>query len=322
MSFRVILHYPDEEWDVRQAEAVTQMRVIEDIEEATSLAAPVAGLPWALTSERTTVGEYLPTTGPDTAYLKLFHAVYEDPAYAGSTMTWDEAERAEIAEELAREAAAEEAEPPPPPSHLPPPRPHRRRRRQLEKMLQATTTVQRTGTLDLRDEITSWRRLPWQELLAPHPLTAATDWRTLGDTFATSSWPRAMHGPDEGSLDLAAIYAITRALGRVGSTDSVISLPWWWRGDPDHAVPGLGHVAAASSDQIANFTVEHGASPNRWWAADGSWHVYTEIDSCTTLVACSERLARLLHRSRILETLRISPEDTVIPEVRLPTPPG
>ena len=44
-------------WDMGRAEDATRMRVIDDIEEAKALVAPVAGLPWALTSECTTVGE-------------------------------------------------------------------------------------------------------------------------------------------------------------------------------------------------------------------------------------------------------------------------
>jgi len=52
-------------------------------------------------------------------------------------------------------------------------------------------------------------------------------------------------------------------------------------------------------------------SPNLFWPADRAWCVATELDFDSTLVACSEELARGLLDARSLDAWRVQPDDSL-----------
>jgi hypothetical protein len=118
---------------------------------------------------------------------------------------------------------------------------------------------------------------------------------------------------DEGELDPRTRNALVRILTGVTADQPVYFAydlamivggdePVVWRSSLD----GLDEVRTSMYPSPAGFE-----GPEHWWPEDHSWVVGTDYDLCSTYIACSDELARLLTEDEQVEAVLVMPESRV-----------
>ncbi|MBW3579343.1 MAG: hypothetical protein KY462_16725 [Actinobacteria bacterium] len=232
------------------------------------------------------MGEVLPPHGEGT-YLKVFHAIYEDPTFAGTSATWDEI--AGPSEDATwREAFGTEA----------------------------PGVLQRTSTIGV--DVSGMRRVRWAELFADRSLASNTDWQTLGDLLDGPSWPRSMVGPQEGSLDVLSARSIAEVIVEGATPDCVMFRHGWTASGPlTNVREEVGAVATGAASDFLDFMQAVGGSPHYCWATDSTWSVTTDLDACTSFMVLPDRIAGRMLGHPALEAIEVSRDDRAFPMLRL-----
>ena len=268
------------------------MRIITDLERAAQLTAWVEPIRYDMELPKP-VARLFPQAYP--AYVKLFHAMFEDSRYAGSDATWEEVEGE--AEQLAFQGS------------LDVPLPGELARAGLDGF-----------------ELTGERRVWWRDLVEEQYLDARANWRTLGRSFVDVSWPRRIVGPEEGRLDNVTLTSLIRCLEDSGAEQSCVMFLEDWVAlmhQVDELCAGkIGLIAMGAAHEVRRFDDTFGLTPQLWWAIDASWFVYTDIDSCVTWVAGPEELVKRIESEPQLESRRFDGSATAFPDRRDdPSPP-
>jgi hypothetical protein len=154
------------------------------------------------------------------------------------------------------------------------------------------------------------KRLHWRELAARYnvAIDPTEDHALRPISMAIgSSWPYAMQGPPEGSLDEESLSALVNRLRRwTGLQDcflyyNTISVRRLTREDGleprVYRVPLDEIVSVSTSEEVIG-------SPQSWWPEDRAWHVYTDCDLHSTVIGGSEAIVGDIAADADLETLR------------------
>lgn len=148
--------------------------------------------------------------------------------------------------------------------------------------------------------------------------------------------------PESGRLDESSFHHLLEVLGTTTTaTDECWATIWTGYGLlpqtrapdlPRLQLPGRRYVVYSGPfGKLLDFAQELGRealvvqTPNHWWPADCSWFVGTEVDMDSTVIGCSESLARALVAHPGLEALPVSPEHDLTPygdHVNWKRPPG
>ena len=263
------------------------MQIVTDTGTATQLTAHLDGVRSDSELPKRVAGLF---PDPFPAYIKIFHAMFEDLPYTGSGATWQDVEGA------SQEAAWQDS-----------------------LGLAIPGELVRSGTEEFA--ATDLPRIWWRELVPGELLDARANWRTLGGAFDGTSWPRRIVGPDEGRLDRASLAALIRCLEDAGVERSCVMLLEEWvalmNGYEERCAPAVGLVVTGQVRDAERFDELFDVTPRWWWAVDHGWFLYTDVDSCVTWVAGPEELIDRIESEPVLETLRADGTATAFPDRRV-----
>jgi hypothetical protein len=150
-----------------------------------------------------------------------------------------------------------------------------------------------------------WSRIQWQDLAARLNVDLFTSAYPSLAWFPYESWPIRIDGPEEGSLGDDEFDALLSHLAAQTSGGMAAHCFAFYAalaaGDFEDPV-----VYACQLGELQELCEEHDSlTPNNLWAADRSWFVYTDYDSCGTKVSGSGELIESIIRDPEVEAMNI-----------------
>lgn len=157
-----------------------------------------------------------------------------------------------------------------------------------------------------------WSRVRWAEYLQRHPEFRTDRTYPPSDRWLVKgSWPASIEPPPEGSLDEESFAALVSVLARdspAGQSSQVVVL--------------YAHLPSGDFDQLHVWTGwlgdmesligegrPYSYSPTNFWAADGSWFVWTDYDLQGTKISGSSDLIQALRDHPDLEVTDWAPSE-------------
>lgn len=226
-----------------------------------------------------TVASCVPPIYP--AYLKIFHSIFKDTSISDLQITWDEWEKSGAGKV---ETAYREATP------------------ETPTLMDATVVFSAALSFGPAFRRVKWSTLAERHGLLFHPEFNANSFRVI----FPRSWPRYLHGPAEGYLELNAYTRLTKALSRFIEPQFVyVKMPDMWKAADD-----APRVFRGAIHEVVEFLREAAPnqSPEYVWPEDRSWCVNSDYDLNFTLVGGASELIAVLIREDELESIEISQE--------------
>ena len=219
------------------------------------------------------------------AYVKVFHPIYEDSAISGA-LTWQEDQKRAPSTNRPPGTAIEQA---------------------IAGVLRGSTLVYGGAGPESR-----LVRLPWVQLAHRLGIPFAPTLSAFSFTrrFPSSSWPRNLIGPVEGNLAAMDRNALAALLQRHTNVDRCFFYVWLLATtdcNEDILFEGALSDASKFPDELESVRF----TPTNWFPENRAWLVHTDYDLTFTLIGGSQSLADDLMASPVLECLTVLPETRV-----------
>lgn len=218
------------------------------------------------------------------SYCKIFHNIYEDESIKDHTVTWDYIHKHQ-------------------PVDLNDP---------VQKALGAVTRLY-GGTDPLGQG--NLTRIRWAALAERYDLKFHADINvdSFSRNFPTTSWPRYLTGPEEGSLEGSTCKEIIRSIG-IATADFELSRDYFFLYDVIATMKYERDLLFEGPLRSAFETYKLegvNGTPTYWWPKDRSLLLCTDWDLVFTLVGGTEEVIESLISNPELECVAVNPKNRI-----------